>query len=184
MPTPDPTVLAWTDMETTSLDAHEGHLLEVACIPTDLELKDLGGEFHRVVYYPVEVAKQLRATANEYVRAMHDKTGLWDRLPYGIPRHQVDQEMREFVGRYAPERRQAGLAGSSVKLDFDFTTRHLPATAEHLHYRVLDVTSVRIFLSGAGMHSPKVDMEPAHTALEDIRASIEEARMLRETVML
>lgn len=182
MSTPDPTVLAWMDVETTGLDPRTAGLLEVACILTDLELNELpGGEFHRVIRHTEWHVKHLRRAAGEYVDAMHERTGLWGRLPHGTGLDEVEAGLLAFIQRHAPEPRSAALAGSSVKLDFDFTGYYLPQVADHLHYRVVDVTSVRIFLEGNGLAtSTKLDAEPAHEALADIRASIAEARDYRD----
>ena len=183
MSTPDPTVLAWMDLETTGLNPHRRHnLLEVACVLTDAQLNEIPGtEFHRVLYYPESAIAGMRDRAGDYVAAMHDKTGLWDRLPHGTERQDVERDLLALIQTHAPEPRSAALAGSSVKLDFDFTTFYLPDVAKHLHYRVLDVTSVRLFLEGSGLAtSTKTDKEPAHEAMADIRASIAEARDLRD----
>lgn len=174
-------ILLWVDVETTGLDCHQDYLLQVAAIPTDLDGNMLGGEYESVLYYPeslVDVIKTMHTV--EYVREMHNKTGLWDRLPQGKKHKVVDQELLDFIKQYAPEPRQARLAGNSVRLDLNFLEVDLPYSYAHLHYRSVDVSALAYVMADCWKIAPGYfEKKKTHNALDDIKESIAEYRWLR-----
>lgn len=170
----DGDVLAWIDVETTGLDAHYDYLLEVACIVTDTQLRPLAEPFHRVVFYGEDDVEWMKGTTSEYVREMHEKTGLWDKLPEGTERPDVDQQLKEYISSVAPEKRQARVAGNSVRLDLNFLETELPETYGHLHYRFVDVTGFEYLLSEWGITVPGGSDNRNHDALGDITESIDQ----------
>lgn len=179
-----PDMLLWLDLETTGLDPYNlDRLLEVAAIGTDLDLNEVADPFEAVVRYGPETARALREeVAGDFVRAMHDKTGLWDRLPGGAPLSEVDSGLLEYTRSFAPEPKQARLAGSSVSgVDVPFTTRFLPNTKGHLHYRVVDVSSEAFVAAEITRTAPGYfEKKRSHRAIDDIRESLDELRWLRE----
>lgn len=178
------TLLAWVDVETTGLDPNKDALLEVACLVTntDLEILDERG-FERVVLYSPDTAQELRDHAVPYVQDMHDCTGLWDHLPFGTPLHEIDQQMHSYLSDFSAKPRVLRLAGNSVRLDLNFLEAQLPLTYSHLHYRSVDVTAVNSVVSWWGR--PVQDhKKKEHTAMSDIRESIEELRSIREVLSL
>ena len=179
--------VVWADVETTGLDSHEDLLLEVACLVTDLELNVLDESgFQAKILWPADRLARARAQTNDFVRAMHDRTGLWvacsdpaDALPLG----QVDASLTAYVKQLVPEPRTARMGGNSIRLDLNFADRYLPAFAAHLHYRMLDVSS----WTGPAQWWANVPEYPKarnHTAMADIRESIAEMRYLRERLGL
>lgn len=179
--------LAWCDVETTGLTAHRDHLLEVALQVTSLDLDILDGDGVRaVIYHPREQAEKIRAEADPYVQAMHDKSGLWEQITdpsSAISLAEADELLTEHIKRYAPEPRTARMAGNSIRLDLNFAGEHLPHFAQHLTYRMLDVSS----WAGPAQwwaEVPPMAKELAHTAMADIRESIAEMRYLREALGL
>lgn len=165
-------ILAWTDVETTGLNPKDHFLLEIALVVTDAHLNVLG-EFQSVVQHTPEV----RNFADDYVKRMHDKTGLWDRLVSGEPLWQIDDELTNYISQFA-EPKEARMAGNSVRLDMNFTEKYLPNFYNHLHYRTLDVSTLKF--EAAQQWIPEYEKKQTHAAYDDIRESIAELKYLRE----
>lgn len=178
-------MILWTDTETTGLTPWEGHkLLQVAAVITDTDLNVVSDEFERVVFYDQDEAARLRdAVAGDFVREMHSKTGLWDRLPDGTPIGQVDDELFAFVSEFAPQPKQARLAGNSIRLDLNFSEFGLPRTYAHLHYRSIDVSALAYVTETWGLTPGHFEKKKSHDALDDIRESIAELRWIKDHLM-
>lgn len=181
-------MLLWLDLETTGLDPHHPDvdcrdvLLEVAAIGTDPDLREVTEPFHRVVLYSPAQAQRLRThVADDYVRAMHDTSGLWDLLVGGTDLDQIDTDLVDFIDSFAPGKRAARIAGNSVSsLDVPFSQVYLPRAASKLHYRVLDVSSISYAATIFGITSETFSKKKTHRALDDIRESIAELAWLRD----
>lgn len=168
-------VITWIDVETTGIKAADNRLLEVACVMTDTDLNILDEEgYHADIFNDPDFVYDL---ANDYVKAMHSTSGLWGRLAYGKPLDQVDIELQAYIAQFAPEARQARLAGNSVRLDANYIDEYLPLTSEHLHYRIIDVSSIAYEATLRGIDIYR--KAGTHEAMIDIRESIEELRYLR-----
>lgn len=178
--------LAWVDVETTGLVAHREHLLEVAILVTDtnLRLLDEGG-YQTAIFHGPERVAEMREAADPFVRDMHDRTGLWERCAdpkRSTPLADVDRQVLVYLSLFAPGHRQARLAGNSVRLDLNFLEEHLPSMYDHLHYRSMDMTALSsAALWWLGIEPPTKVM--AHTAMGDIRESLAEARALRDALI-
>jgi len=169
-------VIVWADVETTGLRAHKNYLLEIAVLVTDLDLNILDDTgYHAVVNHHKGFVYN---HANDYVRNMHTTSGLWDRLESGTPLWKIDEEVLTYIKQFAPTQRTARLAGNSVRLDANFFDEWLPRSAEHLHYRILDVSSIAFEAHIRGI--PLFPKAETHEAMTDIRESIEELRYLRK----
>lgn len=175
--------IAWIDVETDSLNAETGHLLEIACLVTDPQLNILDeGGFHSIIRYTdAEVAAMVR-NAHPVVQKMHADTGLWLSLStHPAERIEVvDAGLFEYLNMFG----QAGripVAGNSVRLDMNFIDKHLPKTAGHLDYHMRDVSTV------AGLANDWYELPPFvkhndHTAMVDIRESIRELKHYRDLI--
>lgn len=178
--------LAWVDVETSGLVAHREHLLEVAILVTDTNLRLLDEDgYQTAIFHGPERVAEMREAADPFVRDMHDRTGLWERCAdpkRSTPLADADLELFVYLSQFAPNHRQARVAGNSVRLDLNFLEAHLPTTYEHLHYRSLDVTA----LASAAQWwfgVPAARKALAHTAMGDIRESLAEARALRDALI-
>lgn len=175
----------WGDVETNGTDDHKNDvLLEVAMLVTDLDLNVLDEEgYQAVILYTEEEVAEIKSRTSQYVLDMHEKTGLWDRLPEGKPLAQVDAELVAYLKSFVPEEKSARLAGNSITLDRNFMRKFLPLTFNHLHYRSIDVSTV----AGLAQYwaKPKVQYrkKTLHSAFSDITESIEELRFLRQNIM-
>lgn len=178
---PAPDLILWMDVETTGLDVSREYLLQVAALVTDPQGRRVSEDtFDEVVLYAPEEAQRLRADSIPLVQAMHDATSLWERLPQGKPLAQVDALLEEFLKAHAPEKSQARLGGNSVRLDANFADRYLPRTAAHLHYRLVDVSTLAWVTAAQGLTPPEFPKKKTHDALDDIQESLEEYRWILE----
>lgn len=175
-------VLLWVDVETTGLNARTDRLLQVAAVVTDVRGGRLSDDFEHVVRHTPAQARAAHGLAGDYVRNMHAKTGLWDRLTGGTPLAQVDAALLEFLSAHAPQPRQARLAGNSVRLDLNFAEVNLPVSYAHLHYRSVDVSALAYAAVSWGLTGGYYEKAGTHEALSDIHESIVEYRWVMSTL--
>ena len=173
--------LVWIDCEMTGLDTSADALVEVACLVTDSELNVLGDGVS-VIIRPSDASL---AAMGDFVRDMHEKSGLLPLLADGIDMGAAEQQVLAYVREHVPAGK-APLAGNTVGMDKAFLERDMPELIAHLHYRVVDVSSVKEL---ARRWYPRVFFNsPAktggHRALGDIRDSIRELKYYRETVFV
>jgi oligoribonuclease len=170
------------DVETSGLDENFDYLLEIAALISDTDLNlvdDIG--YHADVYYSAEKVEQIKAQSDPYVVKMHTESGLWERLPQGKPMAQIAEELNAYIKKHAPEKRQARLLGNSVSLDKAFLNKNIPGLQDHLHYRVIDVSSIAEIAHewwGVGWYEKQL----RHEAMSDILESIAELKHIRQHV--
>ena len=174
--------LVWIDCEMTGLDLAEDALIEVAVVVTDYELNVLGDGIDVVIAPPPAALEQM----GDFVRDMHTASGLLDELANGIPLADAEQQVLDYITSYVKEPRKAALAGNSVGTDRTFLVRDMPRVESHLHYRNVDVSSIKELVR---RWYPRVYYAtPAkngnHRALADIQESIEELRYYRAAVFV
>ena len=172
--------IAWVDVETTGLlpkpFGGDAYLLELAAVVTDSQLQELD-RFAGVIRYSENEAAALRDGANEFVRAMHDRTGLWDKLPAGTPLEELDSKFAEFLERFEGETKPR-LGGNSIRLDLNFVEAFMPQSYSKLHYRSVDMSALQ-WTSTEWYGTPEFEKSKAHTAYDDIRESIAQAEYLK-----
>lgn len=174
--------LVWVDCEMTGLDLVHDALIEVACVVTDADLNELDEGIDLIIKPPPEALAQMP----DLVREMHTTSGLLAALDDGITLAQAQEQVLGYVRARVPEVRKAPLCGNSIATDRGFIARDLPALDSYLHYRMVDVSSIKEL---AKRWYPRVYFaSPAkvggHRALADIRESIAELRYYREALFV
>jgi oligoribonuclease len=170
----------WIDCEMTGLSLEDDALIEVAALVTDDELNVLG-EGVDVVIRPDEASL---AQMGDFVRNMHTSSKLLDELPSGLTMEEAQEQVLSYIKEWVPEPGKAPLGGNSVGTDRTFLVRDMPELVAHLHYRVIDVSTIkelsrRWFPRAYFQAPPKTGN---HRALGDIRDSIDELRYYRRAV--
>lgn len=174
--------IVWIDCEMTGLDIVNDALVEVACIVTDEQLVPVDDGIDVIIAPPAESLTGM----DDVVIKMHTESGLLAELAGGTTLADAQSQVLDYVRQHVPEPRKAPLAGSSVHMDRMFLSRDMPELIEHLHYRIIDVSSLkelvrrwypRVYFAAA----PK---RGGHRALADIRDSIRELRYYRRTVLV
>jgi oligoribonuclease len=172
--------LVWIDCEMTGLDLTKDALIEVATLVTDFDLQVLGEGVELVIRPPDEALRQM----GDFVRQMHASSGLADRLAAGTTVADAQEQALAYVREWVPEGRKAPLAGNTVSTDRAFLARDMAELESHLHYRIVDVSSIkelaRRWYPRAYYASPT--KTGGHRALGDIQDSINELRYYREAV--
>lgn len=174
--------MVWIDCEMTGLSLADDALIEVAVLVTDDQLNVLGDGVDVVIRPDDAALKQM----NDFVRNMHVESGLLEELPSGISMAEAQQQVLDYIRKWVPEPGKAPLAGNSVGTDRTFLVRDMPEVVEHLHYRIIDVSTIkelsRRWFPRAYFQSP--DKTGNHRALGDIKDSIDELRYYREAVFV
>ncbi|HET6635765.1 MAG TPA: oligoribonuclease [Streptomyces sp.] len=174
--------MVWIDCEMTGLSLSDDALIEVAALVTDSELNVLGDGVDVVIRPPAAAL----ASMPDVVREMHTASGLLDELDAGTTLANAEAQVLGHLREHVPEPGRAPLCGNSVGTDRGFLARDMPSLVEHLHYRIVDVSSVkelaRRWYPRAYFSSP--EKAGNHRALADIRESIAELRYYRETVFV
>ncbi|MDX2026168.1 oligoribonuclease [Microcella sp.] len=164
--------LVWIDCEMTGLDLAVDDLIEVAVVITDYELEPVHPGFS-VVIAPTEAGL---ANMGEFVREMHAASGLLDELDEGIALADAEQQVLAYITEHVPTAGQAPLAGNTIGTDRAFINRSMPSVDAHLHYRSVDVSSikelVRRWFPRVYFNAPAKN--GGHRALADILESIRE----------
>jgi oligoribonuclease len=174
--------LVWIDCEMTGLDIERDALVEIACLVTDAELNLLDEGVDLVIKPPAEAL----AGMPDVVRDMHTASGLLAELPSGIPVAEAAERVLGYVRGHVTEPKKAPLCGNSIATDRWFIARDMPELDAYLHYRMVDVSSikelVRRWFPRAYFASPA--KHGGHRALADIKESVQELRYYREAVFV
>ena len=174
--------LVWIDCEMTGLDLVRDALIEVAVLVTDGDLNVLGEGVDLVIRPPAEATEQM----SDVVRRMHTASGLIDQLVVGVTLEYANARVLSYIREHVPEPGKAPLAGNTVHMDRLFLARDLPEVESWLHYRNVDVSSikelVRRWYPRVYFASPQKTGN--HRALGDIQDSIDELQYYRRTIFV
>jgi oligoribonuclease len=166
----------------TGLNLGADALIEVAALVTDFELNVLGEGVDVVVKPPQEAIDQM----DEFVRNMHTVSGLLDALDNGVTLREAEERVLAYIKEHCPDGSRPPLAGNTVATDRAFLQRDMPELEAFLHYRIVDVSSIkelsRRWFPRAYFNSPPKTGN--HRALADIQESIEELRYYRAAVFV
>ena len=174
--------LVWIDCEMTGLDLGADALIEVAALVTDFELNVLGDGVDVIVKPPPEALEQM----DDFVRNMHVSSGLLDELDGGMTMAEAEEKVLAYIKEHCPDGSRPPLAGNTVATDRSFLVRDMPGLESFLHYRIVDVSSIkelsRRWFPRAYFSAPAKSGN--HRALADIQESIEELRYYRAAVFV
>ena len=174
--------LVWIDCEMTGLDLDADALIEVAALVTDFDLNVLGPGIDLIVKPPAAALEQM----NDFVRNMHESSGLLEELDHGLSLEEAEQQVLAYIKEHCPDGSRPPLAGNTVATDRSFLARDMATLESFLHYRIVDVSSIkelsRRWFPRAYYQAPA--KRGNHRALADIQESIEELRYYREAVFV
>ena len=175
--------LVWIDCEMTGLDLASDVLIEIAALVTDSELNILDEGIDIVIHAD---DAQLDGMI-EFVREMHKTSGLTEAVRAStVTVQDAERQVLDYIKTHVPDVKKAPLCGNSIATDRGFLALQMPELDEHLHYRMIDVSSVkelaRRWYPRAYFASP--EKNGGHRALADIRESIEELRYYREALFV
>ncbi|XP_078483082.1 putative oligoribonuclease [Ciona intestinalis] len=172
--------MIWVDLEMTGLDVNKDHILEMACLVTDGNLNVIAQEEDLVIHQSDEVLKNM----NEWCIEHHGKSGLTESVRKSmITLTQAEDIMLKFIQKHAPYK-VCPLAGNTIHADKRFLDHYMPRFMDHLHYRIVDVSSIKEL---SKRWYPNVLPPPkgsSHRALEDILESIAELKFYRKTLFV
>ena len=177
-----PDVLVWIDCEMTGLDLELDEIVEVAVVITDYDLKPLDPGFNIVIKPDQSALDHM----GEFVTQMHTESGLIAEIPNGVTLAEAEYEVLEYILKFVPDAGTAPLAGNTIGTDRAFLAKYMPRVDGHLHYRSVDVSSIKEL---ARRWYPRVYFQaPAknggHRALADILESIRELDYYRRIVFV
>ena len=175
--------LVWIDCEMTGLDLGRDALIEIAALVTDGELRVLGEGVDLVIH----ADEDLLSGMPDVVRDMHARSGLTEEVRRSaVTLREAEERVLAYVREHVPDPRTAPLAGNSIATDRGFLARDMPELDAHLHYRMVDVSSIkelcRRWFPRVFYAKPEKGM--AHRALADIRESIRELDYYRRTLFV
>jgi oligoribonuclease len=172
--------LVWVDCEMTGLSIQDDALIEIAALVTDYDLNILGDGVDLIIKPPQAALEQM----NELVTQMHTTSGLLEELDGGLTVREAEEQVLDYVRQFAKEPGKTPLAGNSIGTDRAFLARDMVELETFLHYRVIDVSSIkelaRRWFPRAYFAAP--EKGGAHRALADIGESINELRYYRRAI--
>jgi oligoribonuclease len=174
--------LVWIDCEMTGLDLEVDELVEIAVVITDYDLNPVDAGLDIVIRPDASALESM----GDFVRAMHTDSGLIEEIPNGVSVAEAEYEVLEYVLKHVPDEQKAPLAGNSIGTDRAFIAKFMPRLDAHLHYRNVDVSSIKELAKRwyprAYFNAPAKD--GGHRALADILESIRELRYYRRAVFV
>ena len=175
--------IVWIDLEMTGLDIHEHTIVEVAALITDADLNVLGEGVDVVVHASEEELGRM----NEFVTNMHESSGLLAEIRESkVTLKEAEDAVLELIAKHCDSEHPAPLAGNSIGTDRGFIREYMPRLDEALHYRMIDVSTVkelaRRWAPRVYYHQPEKDM--SHRALADIVESIRELDFYRRDMFV
>ncbi|MET1004825.1 MAG: oligoribonuclease [Propionibacteriaceae bacterium] len=174
--------LVWIDCEMTGLDINSDELVEIAVVVTDFDLNILDPGLDIVIKPDSSALENM----GDFVRNMHTSSGLIEEIPQGVSVAEAEYQVLEYILRFVPEDQRAPLAGNSIGTDRAFLTKYMPRLDKQLHYRNVDVSSIKElahrWFPRAYFNAPAKD--GGHRALADILESIRELAYYRQSVFV
>lgn len=177
-PPPAPAPLVWVDLETSGLDLETCHILEVAVLITDAGLNESAEGPHLIIHQPDAVLEAM----DEWCTNQHGGSGLTAAVKAStLSLAAAEDQLLAFIRDHCPPG-ASPLCGNSVHFDRRFLARYMPRVEAYLHYRIIDVSTIKELVRRWYPETPPPQKPETHRALDDIRASIDELRYYREHV--
>jgi oligoribonuclease len=176
-------VLVWLDMEMTGLDPDRERIIEVATILTDGHLNEIAIGPELVIHQGDEVL----AAMDEWNKTHHGSSGLIDRVKSStITDAQAEEQTIAFINAHVSTKERPVLAGNSIHQDRRFIRRFMPALEKRLHYRMVDVSTIKELARRwfPQLIAKQKQKKETHRALDDIRESIDELRFYKQHVFV
>ncbi len=172
--------LVWIDTEATGLEFESDVLLEVSCIITDNQLNVVDSIGPLIIHCDEKRLNVMK----EWPVKQHKSSGLWDECVRSkLTVSEVDLKVSDFIFKYcAPG--VAPLCGNSVSFDREMIRRHMPETFDMLHYRIIDVSTIKELVGRWGGNAYVYEKKNTHRAMDDIRESIAELKWYKEKVFI
>ena len=174
--------LVWIDCEMTGLDPQIDQLVEIATVVTDAELNVLDPGLDLIIRADQSALDHM----NEFVTRMHTTSGLIEEIPEGLPLAEAQQQTLDYVKQFVPEPGTAPLCGNTIGTDRMFIARYMPELDTYLHYRNIDVSTLKElahrWYPRAYFNAP--EKKGGHRALADILESIQELRYYRQAILV
>ena len=174
--------LVWIDLEMTGLDVERHRIVELAVLVTDARLDLLADGLDLVVHQPPEALAEM----DDFVCKMHTKSGLLGEIERSsLTLEDAGKRALEYITQFVPEAGTAPMCGNSIGVDRRFLDRYLPDLDRYLHYRSIDVSSLKELCRRwyPDAYKKRPSKTEAHRALDDVRESVAELRYYRETIM-
>jgi oligoribonuclease len=179
---PEDDRLVWIDLEMTGLDIERHVIVEIACLVTDAELVLLDEGIDIVVHQDADALARM----DDFVRKMHTKSDLLPQIEAStVDLATAGASVLEYVKGHVPKAGQSPLCGNSIGVDRRFLDRGLPELDQYLHYRSIDVSSLKELCRRwyPQIYRGRPGKKETHRALDDIRESVAELRYYRETML-
>jgi len=174
--------LVWIDLEMTGLDVERHVIVEIACLVSDSQLELIDDGIDIVVHQPAAAM----AAMDDFVQKMHTKSGLLPQIEAStVDLATAGAQVLEYVKGHVPKEGQAPLCGNSIGVDRRFLDRGLPELDQYLHYRSIDVSSLKELCRRwyPEVYRGRPSKKETHRALDDIRESVAELRYYRDTML-
>ncbi len=175
--------LVWIDLEMTGLEVEQDVIVEIACIVTDGELATLDDGIDLVIHADAGALARM----DDFVRSMHTKSGLLPLIESSqVSVEDAQKQVLEYVKSYVPAAGVAPLCGNSIGVDRRFLDRYMRELDGYLHYRSIDVSSLKELARRwyPAIYKKRPGKAEHHRALDDIRESIEELRYYRDQLFV
>lgn len=182
MPNTPADQIVWIDCEMTGLDPDRDGLCEIAVIVTDFELAPLHPGFEVVI----DPGPEALASMGDFVRKMHADSGLLPRIEGGATVADAERQVIAYVAQHVTAGKRPLVAGNTIGMDRRFIAKYMPTLEERLHYRSIDVSTIkelsRQWYPAAFFGTP--EKRGGHRALADIAESIQELAYFRDAVLV
>ncbi|MBT1017695.1 oligoribonuclease [Canibacter sp. lx-72] len=174
--------IVWIDCEMTGLDLERDRLVEIAVVVTDFELRPLAPGLQLVI----NPGSDALANMNDFVRKMHTKSGLLPEISAGLSPATAQEKAISYLAQWQQDNARPLVAGNTIGTDRAFLSRYMPQLHELLHYRSIDVSTIKEL--GKRWHPEVCKKAPVktsnHRALDDILESIAELAYYRENIFV